>query len=132
MALGPSSWVINAMWDAVFVGIPFVVNQVYIELHTGDPGSGGTANTIATIDRQAAFFERDADGHWRTTGAPMEVAVEIPENDNLTVTHISVHDSLDGGNWIANMIANQPISVVLGDLIIASDRVQWTVTDWIA
>lgn len=128
MALGPSDWTINSMWDAVFTGIPFVVNQVYVQFHTADPGSGGTSNVVA-IDRQAAFFERDADGHWRTAGAPMEVAIDVPD---VTITHISLHDALTSGNWIANMVGNQPISVVEGDLLTLSDRIQWTVTDWIA
>lgn len=128
MALGPSDWTINSMWDAVFTGIPFVVNQVYVQFHTADPGSGGTSNVVA-IDRQAAFFERDADGHWRTAGAPMEVAIDVPD---VTITHISLHDALTSGNWIANLVGNQPISVVEGDLLTLSDRIQWTVTDWIA
>lgn len=128
MALGPSSWVINSMWDAVFTGIPFVVNQVYVQFHTADPGSGGGSNIVA-LDRQAAFFERDADGHWRTAGAPLEVAIDVAD---VTITHISLHDALTSGNWIANMVGNQPISVVEGDLLTLSDRIQWTVTDWVA
>ena len=128
MALGPSDWTINSMWDAVFVGIPFVVNQVYVQFHTADPGTGGTSNVVA-IDRQAAFFERDTDGHWRTAGAPMEIAIDVPD---VTITHISLHNALTSGDWIANMVGNQPISVVEGDLLTLSDRIQWTVTDWVA
>lgn len=128
MALGPSSWVVNSMWDAAFGIAPFYVNQVYIQFHSGDPGSGGNSNVLA-IDRQAAIFERDTDGHWRTAGAPMEVAIDI---DDATATHISLHNALDDGDWIANMVGNQPIPVVEGDLMILSDLVQWTVTDWVA
>lgn len=128
MAIGASDWVVNAMWDAVFVGIPFVVNQVYVGFHTADPGSGGASNVVA-IDRQAAFFERDTDGHWRTAGAPMEVAVDVAD---ATITHISLHNAATSGDWIANMVGNQPISVVEGDLLTLSDRIQWTVTDWVA
>lgn len=128
MAIGPSDWVVNSMWDAVFTGIPFVVNQVYVQWHSGDPGSGGAANVIA-IDRYPAFFERDADGHWRTAGAPLEVAIDVPD---VTITHISLHNAATSGDWIANMVGNQPISVVEGDLLTLSDRIQWTVTDWVA
>lgn len=128
MALGPSNWVIDSMWDAVFVGIPFVVNQVYVQFHSADPGSGGGSAVIA-IDRQAAFFERDTDGHWRTAGAPLEVEIDVAD---VTITHISLHDALTGGNWIANMVGNQPVSVVATDLLTLSDRIQWTVTDWIS
>lgn len=128
MAIGASDWVVNAMWDAVFVGIPFVVNQVYVGFHTADPGSGGTSNVVA-LDRQAAFFERDTDGHWRTAGAPIEVAVDVAD---ATITHISLWNSATSGDWIANMVGNKPIIVVEGDLITLSDLIQWTVTDWIA
>ena len=126
--LGASDYIVNSLWDSVFLGIPFVVNQVYIGFHSGDPGSGGTSAVLA-IPRQSAIFERDADGHWRTAGAPMEVAVDIPD---AAVTHISLHDAFDDGNWLVNMIANQPIPVVEGDLMIASDLIQWSVTDWVA
>ena len=128
MALGASNWVVNSMWGAAFGIAPFSVNQPYIQFHFADPGSGGGSSILA-IDRQAAVFERDTDGHWRTSGAPMEVQIAIPD---ATITHISVHDDLDAGNWIANMVANQPIPVVEGDLLIVSDLIQWTVTDWIS
>lgn len=128
MALGPSAWVVNSMWDAVFTGIPFVVNQVYVQFHTADPGSGGTSNVVA-LDRQAAFFERDTDGHWRTAGAPLEVAVDVAD---VTITHISLWDSATSGNWIANMVGNQPVSVVDTDTLTLSDLIQWTVTDWVS
>lgn len=128
MAPGPSKWVVNSMWDAVFLGIPFVINQVYVQFHSGDPGSGGAANVVA-LDRQPALFERDTDGHWRTAGAPMQVAIDVAD---VVITHISLWDALTSGNWAANMIANQPIPVVEGDLLIASDKIQWTVTEWVA
>lgn len=128
MATGPSKWLIDSLWDAVFLGTPFVISQPYVQFHSGDPGSGGTANVIA-LDRQPALFERDADGHWQTAGAPMEVPIDVAD---VTVTHISLWDAPTSGNWAVNMIANQPIPVVEGDLLIASDRIQWTVTEWIA
>jgi hypothetical protein len=128
MALGPSAWLINSMWDAALLGIPFVVNQPYVQFHNGDPGSGGTANVIA-LDRQPALFERDVNGHWQTAGAPMEVPIDIADT---TITHISWWDGFTSGNWAGNMIANQPVLVVEGDLLILSDKIQWTVTDWIA
>lgn len=128
MATGPSKWLINSMWDAALTGIPFVISQPYVQFHSGDPGSGGTANVIA-LDRQPALFERDADGHWQTAGAPMEVSIDVAD---VTVTHISLWDSPTSGNWAINLIANQPIPVVEGDLLIVSDKIQWTVTDWVA
>lgn len=128
MALGPSVWLINSMWDAALTGVPFVISQPYVQFHSGDPGSGGTANVIA-LDRQPALFERDADGHWQTAGAPMEVSIDVAD---VTVTHLSIWDSPTSGNWAINLIANQPIPVVEGDLLILSDKIQWTVTDWIS
>ncbi|GAS95452.1 Gp34 protein [Mycolicibacterium canariasense] len=129
MAIGPSNWLINSQWDAALTGIPFVVNQPYVQFHSADPGSGGTSNIIA-IDRQAAFFERDTDGHWRTAGAPLEVSVDV--GTDVTITHISIHDAFSAGNWMINMVGNQPILVVNGDLLTLSDRIQWTVTDWVS
>jgi len=116
------------MWDAALTGVPFVISQPYVQFHSGDPGSGGTANVIA-LDRQPALFERDSDGHWQTAGAPMEVSIDVAD---VTVTHLSIWDSPTSGNWAINLIANQPILVVEGDLLILSDKIQWTVTDWVA
>lgn len=128
MAQGPSKWLINSMWDAVFLGIPFVINQVYAQFNSGDPGSGGTSNVIA-LDLQPVLFERDVDGHWQTAGAPPEVPIDVADT---IITHLSLFDAPASGNWIANMIANQPIPVVEGDVLILSDKIQWTVTDWVA
>lgn len=128
MAPGPSKWLIDSVWDAVFLGVPFVINQVYVQFHSADPGSGGTANVVA-LDRQPALFERDADGHWQTAGAPMQVPIHVAD---VTITHISLWDAFTAGNWAGNMIANQPIPVVEGDLLILSDKIQWTVTEWVA
>lgn len=123
--LGPSNWLVNSIWDAVFLGVPFVINQVYVQFHSASPGVGGTSNVVA-LDRQPALFERDTDGHWQTAGAPMEVPIDVAD---VTITHISLWDAPTAGNWIINMIANQPILVVEGDLLIASDKIQWTVVD---
>lgn len=128
MAVGPSNWLVDSMWDAALCGIPFVVNQVYVQFHSADPGSGGTANVVA-LDRQPTLFERDVDGHWRTAGAPWQVAINIAD---VIITHISLFDAFTTGNWMGNMIANQPIPVVEGDLLINSDGIQWTVTDWVS
>lgn len=129
MPVGPSKWLINSMWDAALTGVPFVINQVYVQFHSGDPGSGGAANVVA-LDRQPALFERDADGHWQTAGAPMEVFID--DIDDVIATHLSLWDAPESGNWMANMIGNQPIPVVYGDRMILSDKIQWTVTDWIS
>lgn len=128
MAPGPSNWLIDSMWDAVFLGIPFVINQVYVQFHSADPGSGGTSNVVA-LDRQPALFERDTDGHWQTAGAPMEVPIDVAD---VTITHISLWDDPTAGNWMGNDIANQPVPVVEGDVLILSDKIQQLVTDWIA
>ena len=45
MAQGPSNWLINSMWDAALVGIPFVVNQPYVQFHDGDPASGALSTS---------------------------------------------------------------------------------------
>lgn len=59
----------------------------------------------------------------------MEVPIDVA---NATVTHISLWDAPTSGNWAINLIANQPNPVVEGNLLILSDKIQWTVTDWIS
>lgn len=130
MAIGPSAHTVNAWLKATFCGQPFVVPQPYLQPHSGDPGSGGLSNVIA-VDRQPTLFgEPSPDGYIITTGAPIQYL--IGEITDTTVSHFSVHTALDDGDWLWNLIANQPIPVVEGDLLIVSDKVSFQIDGWVA
>jgi hypothetical protein len=51
-----SDLVANAWLDAVFNATSYSEAAVYVQLHTGDPGSAGTSNVAGETDRVAASF----------------------------------------------------------------------------
>lgn len=129
MAIGPSAFLVNSWLKATFCGQPFVVAQPYLQPHDGDPGSGGLSNVI-DIDRQPTLFgEPSPNGYVVTAGPPIQYVVGGVED--TTFSHFSVHTALDGGDWLWNLVANKPIPVVDGDLLIVSDQVSFQIDGWV-
>ncbi len=96
MALGISSYLGNAWLNALGNNTSFAVAQVYIKLHTGLPGTAGTANPATETLRKAASFgaasagvlTSDADVTW----------TNITGSDDAN--HFTAWDSLTTGNFL--------------------------------
>ena len=92
MAHGLSAYLCNSWLDALANNTSYAVAQVYIKLHTGDPGASGTANAATETTRKAASFgvavagaiNSDADISW-TNIAGSQDASHFTAWDNLTV-----------------------------------------------
>ena len=92
MAHGLSAYLCNSWLDALANNTSYAVAQVYIKLHTGDPGAAGTANPATETTRKAASFgaasagaiTSDADISW-TNIAGSQDASHFTAWDNLTV-----------------------------------------------
>ena len=92
MAHGLSAYLCNSWLDALANNTSYAVAQVYIKLHTGDPGAAGTANPATETTRKAASFgvavagaiNSDADISW-TNIAGSQDASHFTAWDNLTV-----------------------------------------------
>ena len=92
MAHGLSAYLCNSWLDALANNTSYAVAQVYIKLHTGDPGAAGTANAATETTRKAASFgvavagaiNSDADISW-TSIAGSQDASHFTAWDNLTV-----------------------------------------------
>jgi hypothetical protein len=92
MAHGLSAYLCNSWLDALANNTSYAVAQVYIKLHTGDPGAAGTANAATETTRKAASFgvavagaiNSDADISW-TNIAGSQDASHFTAWDNLTV-----------------------------------------------
>lgn len=54
MAAGPSTFAKTGMLGAVFNASAFSCTGAYVQLHSGDPGSAGTSNTIANVSGNIA------------------------------------------------------------------------------
>lgn len=122
MALGPSADTVNGWLTSTFLG------GLWLELHTGDPGSGGASNIATTDGRQLAAFVIASNGLVQMSGAPPQFVIGA----DCTITHGSLHTELDGGTWRWNMIARSPIQVVDGDVLIIGDGMEFRIDGWVA
>lgn len=81
---------------------------IYVKLHTGDPGSAGTANASAVTTRAAATFAAAASGAIALTGTNPSWSMTATE----TITHISVWDASTSGNFLWSAALSSSKSVV--------------------
>jgi len=96
MAHGLSAYLCNAWLDALANNTSYAVAQVYIKLHTGDPGAAGTANAATETTRKAASFgaasagaiTSDADISWTNIAGSQDA------------THFTAWDNISAGNFL--------------------------------
>jgi len=108
MAHGLSAYLCNSWLDALANNTSYAVAQVYIKLHTGDPGAAGTANAAIETTRKAASFgvavagaiNSDADISW-TNIAGSQDANHFTAWDNLTAGNFLFSGSIVAGAYTA-------------------------------
>jgi len=82
-----------------------------VKLHTGDPGSAGTANASANTNRVQVNFAAASAGAIALTGT----APQWTANATETVSHLSFWDAATSGNILCSSQLATPRSVVSGD-----------------
>ena len=122
MALGPSADTVNGWLESTFLG------GLWLQLHTGDPGSGGASNIAVADGRQLAAFTISSTGVVQMSGAPPQFVIGADQ----TITHGSLHTDIDAGTWRWNMIARSPIQVVDGDVLIVGGGAEFKIDGWIS
>lgn len=102
----------NAMLDG-FRNTAFQVAATWVKLHTGDPGSAGTANASAVTTRSQATFAAATSGALALTGTSPSWSMTTTE----TISHISVWSASTSGtfHWSAALSASK--SVANGDTL---------------
>jgi len=108
MAHGLSAYLCNSWLDALANNTSYAVAQVYIKLHTGDPGAAGTANAATETTRKAASFgvavagaiNSDADISW-TNIAGSQDANHFTAWDNLTAGNFLFSGQIVAGAYTA-------------------------------
>ena len=108
MAHGLSAYLCNSWLDALANNTSYAVAQVYIKLHTGDPGAAGTANPATETTRKAASFgvavagaiNSDADISW-TNIAGSDDANHFTAWDNLTAGNFLFSGTVVAGAYTA-------------------------------
>jgi hypothetical protein len=113
MAVGYSTYFANKTLDATFSNTSFAVTTSYIQLHVGDPGANGTANTATETTRKSLSMEAAASA--ATENDAQIVWTNIAGSE--TATHFSIWDAATSGNflWSGTVTAN---SYTAGDTVI--------------
>lgn len=114
MATGLSSAVANAILDAYCRSVAWSEPASFnIKLHTGDPGSAGTANAFGDTTRKAVTFSA-------ASGGAITNSVQA-QWTNLsaagTVTHVSFWDDVSAGNFIGSDALAASRTVAIGDTL---------------
>ena len=106
-----SDLVANAWLDAVCNATSYSEAGVFVQLHTGDPGSAGTSNVAGETDRVQASFA-NASGRAITTDAVTEW---LNVNSSETLTWISLWDASTSGNFLGRDDLSSSAPVTAGD-----------------
>lgn len=106
---------------------PAALSNVYISLHSGDPGTAGTANNVQSTITGSANRTAVATSSFGTVGAAggggfqitNSASVQITTNASAgaTVTYFGVWDAVTGGNFLASGALTTSVDVVTGDTV---------------
>jgi hypothetical protein len=127
MATGLSSYLANKFLDAVGNAAAYSAADVYIKLHTGDPGANGTANPATETTRESVSFgaatggglTSDADVSW-TNIAGSEDATFFTAWDNSTAGNFLFSGAITGNPYTAGDTFTIPSGSLTASLTLAS------------
>ena len=127
MATGLSSYLANKFLDAVGNATAYSAADVYIKLHTGDPGANGTANPATETTRESVSFgaatggglTSDANVSW-TNIAGSEDATFFTAWDNSTAGNFLFSGAITGNPYTAGDTFTIPSGSLTVSLTLAS------------
>lgn len=106
-----SDYLENKINDAVCNNDPLQVAQVYVKLHTGDPGEAGTSAAAGETTRKAASFGTSSSGTCTSDADLVWTNVSTAE----TYSHVSLWDASTAGNCLGSGALAAPKTVAVGD-----------------
>jgi hypothetical protein len=92
------------------------VTTLYVQLHTGDPGSAGSANVSSVTTRPAVNFAAASGGSMSATSTLPSWTSWAGTNGEV-VTHISVWGASSGGTFYYSVVLTLPKTVNTGDTL---------------
>lgn len=114
MAVGISTVnVANAMLNWLRNVAPAAVPALWVQLHIGDPGASGTANTSVVTTRMQATMNVASGGSMTLSLISGSWSMTATE----TITHISVKDASTGGTFLFSAVLTASKNVVAGDTL---------------
>jgi len=94
-------------------GTTFTAGSLYVKLHTGDPGSAGTANASTVTTRVQPTFSAASAGSMAMTSMASTWSMTATE----TISHISLWDASTSGNFLWSVALTASKSVINGDTL---------------
>lgn len=120
-----SDYAENAIVDAICNNVALQVGQVYVKLHTGDPGEAGTSSPAGETTRKAASFGASAGGVGTSDADCTWNNVSTAE----TISHVSFWDHATAGNCLGSGALTAAKTVAVGDtFVIPSGSLTLTIT----
>lgn len=125
MSLGWSVDYANSLLAATFQGVGVSVDEVWVQLHTDEPGADGTANLCALTDRADATtaFSTDPAAGAITNDADIGATEWVDPPATETPTHASLWDAATLGTYLgsglvasAAITAHSPFQLDAGDV----------------
>lgn len=97
MAVGLSTTNLANNWLNMLRGTAFTApTGLYVKLHSGDPGSAGTANASAVATRSQLTLAAASGGAVALTGTQPSWSMTSSE----TISYISIWDASSSGNFL--------------------------------
>ena len=108
---------------------PTALTNVYVSLHSSDPGTAGTAGDVTqnitnssnrtSISSSAlsAVVGASGGGFEITNSGVVQLTTSASNNLAITVTHFGVWDQASGGNFLASGQLTSSVDVELGDTV---------------
>lgn len=87
--------------------------NVFLKVHTGDPGSAGTSNASAETTRKQLTFAAPSAG----SSAASAVSWASWSAGSETISHVSIWDASTAGNFLQSGALSASKSVTNGDTI---------------
>lgn len=130
MALTMSTHLANKILDSIFNGGSVSYTNIYVSLHTVDPGDNGASEVVG-----GSYARKETDiTSWTAAAAKtvnLDEVLEYIDMPGLTVTHIGLWDATTAGNflWGGALAESKTIPVgetlrfKIGDIIAEIDPV---------
>jgi hypothetical protein len=96
MATGLSSYLANKFLDAVGNATAYSAANVYVKLHTGDPGANGTANAATETTRKEVTFAAASGGAITSDAAVTWTNIAGSED----ASYFTAWDNASAGNFL--------------------------------
>jgi hypothetical protein len=112
MATGIASGIANSILDAYARSVAWTEPaELWVKLHTGDPGAAGTSNAATNTTRQEGTFSAASGGAITTSADCTWTSVSTTE----TYSHVSFWDASTAGTFLGSDALETARGVTAGD-----------------